>query len=193
MNLLRFTQDALDGDRYRVEIALEGDGPRRIAKAELKLRLTRRDEADLRWYLEDYLQWPHEPAPEIAARVERLMEELGPSYWSRSSTMRRPKSCGTRRASSCPRHGSRSSAPPRRRHRSRGSCCPSPRRRWRSWPTPSSAPSPRTRGRPGRRRRRPGRCASCWRSAGRGGVRTCRLARWRRGSSRGWTRFAPGL
>ncbi|MCP3960883.1 MAG: CHAT domain-containing protein, partial [bacterium] len=77
MDLLRFTQDALDGDRYRVEISLEGDNPRRTAKAELELRLTRRDEADLRWYLEDYLQWPHELAPEIAARVERRMEERG--------------------------------------------------------------------------------------------------------------------
>lgn len=39
--------------------------------------LTAQDEADLRWYLEDYLQWPHDPAPKIAARVEDRMQELG--------------------------------------------------------------------------------------------------------------------
>ncbi len=70
MNLLRFTQDALDGERYRIEIALEGDAPRRGAKAEVAFRLTEQDEADLRWYLEDYLQWPHDPAPAIAARED---------------------------------------------------------------------------------------------------------------------------
>ncbi len=77
MRLLRFTQDALDGDRYRVEVALEGDGTRRVAKADFEFRLTGQDEADLRWYLEDYLQRPHEPAPVIAARIERRMEEVG--------------------------------------------------------------------------------------------------------------------
>ncbi len=77
MNLLRFTQDALGDDRYRVEVALEGSGPRRVAKADFTFRMTEQDEEDLRWYLEDYLQWPHEPAPTIADRVVRRMEELG--------------------------------------------------------------------------------------------------------------------
>ncbi len=77
MRLLRFTQDALDGDRYRVEVSLEGDGPRRVAKADVTFRLTAQDEEDLRWYLEDYLQWPHDPAPTIAARVEQRIEQLG--------------------------------------------------------------------------------------------------------------------
>jgi tetratricopeptide (TPR) repeat protein len=35
------------------------------------------DEEELRWYLEDYLQYPHSPAPAIAARVERRMAEIG--------------------------------------------------------------------------------------------------------------------
>ncbi len=74
MSLLRLTQDALADDRYRVEIAFEGAGPRRVAKAEVTFRLTGQDEEDLRWYLEDYLQWPHEPAPTIAARVVARME-----------------------------------------------------------------------------------------------------------------------
>lgn len=31
----------------------------------------------LRWYLEDYLEWPLDPAPALAARVERRLNELG--------------------------------------------------------------------------------------------------------------------
>ena len=77
MPLLRLTQSSLDDDRYRVEIAYESDKPRQTAQADVTFRLTPQDEADLRWYLEDYLQWPHEPAPKIAARVVERMKELG--------------------------------------------------------------------------------------------------------------------
>ncbi len=39
--------------------------------------MTPQDREDIRWYLEDYLQYPIEPAPTIAARVERRLAELG--------------------------------------------------------------------------------------------------------------------
>ncbi len=58
MHLLRLRQRTEANGTYRVE-------------------LTAQDGADLRWYLEDYLQWPHDPAPRIAARVEERMQELG--------------------------------------------------------------------------------------------------------------------
>ena len=35
------------------------------------------DARDLRWYLEDYLEYPLDPAPQIAGRVEGRMAELG--------------------------------------------------------------------------------------------------------------------
>ena len=31
----------------------------------------------MRWYLEDYLQYPRDPAPKIAARIEKRMAEIG--------------------------------------------------------------------------------------------------------------------
>ncbi len=78
MRLLRFTQNALDDDRYRVEISLEGDGlARQSVHADFSFALTPQDEGDLRWYLEDYLEWPHDPAPRIAARVEERVREIG--------------------------------------------------------------------------------------------------------------------
>ena len=60
-----------------VEIALEGMGPRRTAEARFAYDLTAQEREDLRWYLEDYLQYPMEPAPAIARRVEDRLAALG--------------------------------------------------------------------------------------------------------------------
>jgi len=76
--LLRLTQTALDKDRYRVEVAVELAGQaRQTATSEVTLALTDQDQSDLRWYLEDYLQYPHDPAPAIAARIEQRMADIG--------------------------------------------------------------------------------------------------------------------
>ena len=78
MSLLRITQTAINTDRYQVEIAFEPDrGARRTATASFEFKLTAQDHEDIRWYLEDYLQYPQEPAPTIAARIEKRMTEIG--------------------------------------------------------------------------------------------------------------------
>jgi hypothetical protein len=75
---LRLTQTALGEDRYRVEIALEGNStPRRIGTSEFSFKLTAQDQEDIRWYLEDYLQYPLDPAPTIAARIEKRLDKIG--------------------------------------------------------------------------------------------------------------------
>ncbi|MBN8595019.1 MAG: CHAT domain-containing protein [Anaerolineae bacterium] len=77
---LRLTQTTVPTveNRYRVEVALEGDGlPRQTATSEFDFTLSSPDQADLRWYLEDFLQHPHEPAPTIAKRIEGRMAEIG--------------------------------------------------------------------------------------------------------------------
>ncbi len=78
MPLLRLTQHAESDGSWRIELALESAAaPRQAATARFAFAPDPQDEADLRWYLEDYLQWPDEPAPAIAARVEERLEELG--------------------------------------------------------------------------------------------------------------------
>ena len=79
MRLLRLTQHAeVQPDAHRVEVALEGDGfARRTATARFTFRLGERDPEELRWYFEEYLQHPADPAPMIAARVERRMVAIG--------------------------------------------------------------------------------------------------------------------
>ena len=65
-------------DRHRIEI--EAKVPDRTvspASVELAFALSRQDHEDLRWYLEDYLEYPHDPAPQIAAGIEARMRALG--------------------------------------------------------------------------------------------------------------------
>ena len=78
MPTLRLTQSSEGPNRYRVEIALEGDClPRQTAVSQFDFNLTATDQEDLRWYLEDYLQYPQDPAPKIARRIEGRMAEMG--------------------------------------------------------------------------------------------------------------------
>src|SRR3954464_3577437 len=74
---LRIRQHAVAEGRHRVEIDLVGDGAPRAAVSTFDFRLSAQDEEDLRWYLEDFLQHPEEPAPAIARRIEGLMAEVG--------------------------------------------------------------------------------------------------------------------
>ena len=39
--------------------------------------MTEQDQEDIRWYLEDFLQFPRDPAPQIGARVEQRLIDLG--------------------------------------------------------------------------------------------------------------------
>src|SRR4030095_2536408 len=48
----------------------------------VNFRLSTRDQEDLRWYLEDYMQYPQEPAPKIATRIERRMVDIGEALFA---------------------------------------------------------------------------------------------------------------
>ena len=75
---LRLTQFTEGTDKYRVEIALEGGGlTRQTVTSHFDFKLTDQDQEDIRWYLEDFLQYPDDPAPKIAARIEGRMAEIG--------------------------------------------------------------------------------------------------------------------
>lgn len=78
MPLLRLTQHIENEDQYRIEIAFDDDdGSRQTTDVKFPYQFTKEDRADMRWYLEDYLQYPLDPAPQIASRVEKRMSELG--------------------------------------------------------------------------------------------------------------------
>jgi tetratricopeptide (TPR) repeat protein len=78
MPLLRLTQHIENEDQYRIEIAFEDDdGSRQTADVRFSYQFTKQDRTDMRWYLEDYLQYPLDPAPQIAHRIEERMREIG--------------------------------------------------------------------------------------------------------------------
>jgi tetratricopeptide (TPR) repeat protein len=77
MPVLRLRQTAEGGDAYRVLLELEANSRRREDTRQFKFKLEAQDQEDLRWYLEDYLQYPLDPAPKIAARIETRMDEIG--------------------------------------------------------------------------------------------------------------------
>lgn len=65
-------------DRYRVEVGAEGfDRLLSPLSVEFQFALTGRDREEIRWYLEDYLEYFHDPAPQIAARIEQRMAAIG--------------------------------------------------------------------------------------------------------------------
>jgi tetratricopeptide (TPR) repeat protein len=65
------------GAGFAVALTLEGAGAPRAAQAQFALTLSAQDREDVRWYLEDYLQYPVAPAPQVAGRVEVRLAELG--------------------------------------------------------------------------------------------------------------------
>ncbi len=75
MRTLRVSQfTEVQANTFRVELSLDGSAP---VRTRFQFVLSPQDQEDLRWYLEDYLQYPLDPAPTIAARIEQRMAEVG--------------------------------------------------------------------------------------------------------------------
>jgi tetratricopeptide (TPR) repeat protein len=78
MRTLRLVQEAADQAKtHRIAVELQENGSRWSATAKVRLDQDRAELERLRWYLEDYLQYPIDPAPTIAAQVEQRLVELG--------------------------------------------------------------------------------------------------------------------
>jgi hypothetical protein len=78
MFTLRITQYAESQPaQYHIEIVLEGNGSRQTSIAYFAFNLTPQDLEKIRWYLEDFLEYPQDPAPIIAANIELRMTEIG--------------------------------------------------------------------------------------------------------------------
>lgn len=80
---LRLTQTGSADNRHTITLEWLNAGPRQTANATVELEVSERDQQDIRWYLEEYAEYPFEPNPEIAARVEERMHELGKELFRR--------------------------------------------------------------------------------------------------------------
>jgi tetratricopeptide (TPR) repeat protein len=78
MLTLCLRQGDRQGDAYPIAFELEEPGfARQTASANVTPGLDAQDAESLRWYLEDYLRYPFDPAPQIAVRVEARLAEIG--------------------------------------------------------------------------------------------------------------------
>ena len=79
MPTLRIDQQRGSGPgKHRIAVNAELPGLQTLSfSREIEFALSPPDAERIRWYLEDYLQFDEDPAPEIAASVETLMAERG--------------------------------------------------------------------------------------------------------------------
>ena len=77
MQTITLHQTELGNDRYRVNLSSDNPGLTLQHEVEFDFHLDPQDQEAIRWYLEEYLDKPFDPNPEIAARTEQRMADLG--------------------------------------------------------------------------------------------------------------------
>lgn len=75
--LLQIVCGAAQGSAFEVRIRHTSDQGVVEAATVLPRITSPQDEESIRWYLEEYLLYPFDPAPELAVRVEQRMREIG--------------------------------------------------------------------------------------------------------------------
>ena len=98
MPTLRLTQSTASQGAHRVQLDLDDDRGVLSAVSTFSFQVSEQDREDLRWYLEDYLEYPIQPAPTIAQRVEQRMAELGSELFRSVFWSTRPVGGGPRPA-----------------------------------------------------------------------------------------------
>ncbi|MEQ9356376.1 CHAT domain-containing protein [Coleofasciculus chthonoplastes] len=78
MLTLRLTQQVENPpDSYRVDVVLDDKVTSQSTTIYFKLNINEQDQEKIRWYLEDFLEYPQIPAPTIAATIEQQMVAIG--------------------------------------------------------------------------------------------------------------------
>ncbi len=84
MNTLHIRQDAPKDGRYPIRLSLKRAGqPDQEAEANIQFALTEREQEDLRWYLEDYLQRAGSVEAVTVQQVEALMQTRGEELYTK--------------------------------------------------------------------------------------------------------------
>jgi tetratricopeptide (TPR) repeat protein len=86
MPVLQVTDVPVGGDRRQVKVTWQ-DGPaRRAATATFAYRVGEQEAEKIRWYLEDYPEFPTDPAPVLAADAETRLNTIGTDLFGRVFT-----------------------------------------------------------------------------------------------------------
>ena len=81
--VLRFNDVPLGGGRRRVEVAWQDDMARQVAVSLFDYQVSEAEAEKVRWYLEDYPEFPAHPAPRVAVDAESVLAETGTALFSR--------------------------------------------------------------------------------------------------------------
>jgi tetratricopeptide (TPR) repeat protein len=81
---MRAVSVQVEGRNEHIAAAIRFAGEANSAQAEVEFTFSwsDQDQEDLRWYLEDYLTYPVEPAPAIASRIEERLQAAGDRLFS---------------------------------------------------------------------------------------------------------------
>jgi tetratricopeptide (TPR) repeat protein len=77
MLTLQVSQSANADGSHRVQATLTGGRVSEQAVSRVEFAVSAADRERVRWYLEDFLEYPVDPAPAVAVQVERRLAELG--------------------------------------------------------------------------------------------------------------------
>jgi len=92
---LRIRQQAPVSGQYPIRLTLQRPGrPDLEAEAVLEFALTAQEQADLRWYLEDYLQRAPTVEPVQVEQIEQMMQARGEELYSKVLAGRQGKGGG---------------------------------------------------------------------------------------------------
>ncbi|MCH8969282.1 MAG: CHAT domain-containing protein, partial [Planctomycetes bacterium] len=84
MTTLHIRQDALKDGHYPIRLTLKRAGqPDLEAKARIQFALTEREQKDLRWYLEEYLERAETVEPITVQQIEALMKTRGEELYAK--------------------------------------------------------------------------------------------------------------
>jgi tetratricopeptide (TPR) repeat protein len=74
---LQISQSAIGAGVHRIEARLTGTGAPQLAVSEFPFVVSAEDRERVRWYLEDFLEYPLDPSPQVAEGVEARLAALG--------------------------------------------------------------------------------------------------------------------
>src|SRR5688572_2276836 len=80
--LLRIVQRAKSAGLYQAEIEFINGTSRMQGTASVRFAPTEAEQEAIRWYFEDFLTLPLNPAPRIAQQIERRLDEIGLSLFA---------------------------------------------------------------------------------------------------------------
>src|ERR1700683_4004162 len=81
--VLRFNDVPTGGGGRRVEVSWQ-DGPvRQVAVSPFAYQLSAADAEKVRWYLEEYPEFPADPAPQMAVEAESVLAETGTGLFAK--------------------------------------------------------------------------------------------------------------